>query len=319
VAQSLPPPVPVGRIRLRRPDRARARRYSRRMDVSRHESAELRWEMATRDAHPRLTGYVRNYTGYTEMSAAPLCRREVPSADVTMILSPLSELTLRGTSAPARHTSFVAALHDRHALVEHGGFQEGVEVRLTPLGAHALFGLPMHELTNRVIELDELLGREADALVGRMWERPSWEQRFAFLDAAIAARAARAREHSPGVAWAWQRLRATHGRAGVRALADELGWSHRRLIARFREQVGMPPKTVGRLLRFDRVAQLLRHVEAPRLAEVAYECGYYDQSHLNRDFRDFAGTTPGEYLARRLPEGGGVSVNSVQDEGTRRS
>jgi AraC-like DNA-binding protein len=289
VAQSLPPPVPVGRIRLRRPDRARARRYSRRMDVSRHESAELRWEMATRDAHPRLTGYVRNYTGYTEMSAAPLCRREVPSADVTMILSPLSELTLRGTSAPARHTSFVAALHDRHALVEHGGFQEGVEVRLTPLGAHALFGLPMHELTNR------------------------------FLDAAIAARAARAREHSPGVAWAWQRLRATHGRAGVRALADELGWSHRRLIARFREQVGMPPKTVGRLLRFDRVAQLLRHVEAPRLAEVAYECGYYDQSHLNRDFRDFAGTTPGEYLARRLPEGGGVSVNSVQDEGTRRS
>jgi AraC-like DNA-binding protein len=171
----------------------------------------------------------------------------------------------------------------------------------------------MHELSNRVIELNDLLGPEADALVGRMWDLPSWEQRFEFLDAAIAARAARARGHSAGVAWAWQRLRATHGRAQVRALADELGWSHRRLITRFREQVGMPPKTVGRIVRFDRVAQLLLHVEAPRLAEVAYECGYYDQAHLNRDFRDFAGTTPGEYLARRLPEGGGVSVNSVQD------
>jgi AraC-like DNA-binding protein len=293
------------------------------MDVSRHESAELRWEMATREAHPRLLGYVRNYTGYAEWTAAPLCRREVPSADVTLILSPSSELKLPDTSGasrdPARHTSFVAALHDRYALVEHGGFQEGVEVRFTPLGAHALLGLPMHELTNRVIELDELLGREGDALVGRMWERPSWERRFEFLDAAIAARAARAREHSPGVAWAWQRLRATHGRARVRALADELGWSHRRLIARFREQVGMPPKTVGRILRFDRVAQLLLHVEAPRLAEVAYECGYYDQAHLNRDFREFAGTTPGEYLARRLPAGGGVGVNSFQDEGAPRS
>jgi AraC-like DNA-binding protein len=279
--------------------------------------------MATREAHPRLRGYVRNYTGYTEWSAEPLCRREVPSADVTLILSPSSRLKLPDTSGaarePALHRSFVAALHDRYALVEHGGFQEGVEVRLTPLGAHALFGLPMHELTNRVIELDELLGPEADALVERMWERRSWERRFEFLDAAIAARAAGPREHSPGVAWAWQRLRATHGRARVRALADELGWSHRRLIARFREQVGMPPKTVGRILRFDRVAQLLLHAEAPRLAEVAYDCGYYDQAHLNRDFRDFAGTTPGDYLARRLPEGGGVSVNSFQDEAAPRS
>ncbi len=292
------------------------------MDVSRHESAELRWEMAIRGAHPRLTGYVRDYTGYTETSAAPLCRREVPSSDVTLILSPSSELALPDTSGrgpPARHTSFVAALHDRYALVEHGGFQEGVEVRLTPLGAHALFGVPMHELTNRVIELDELLGREADELVGRLWDRPGWEARFAFLDAAIAERAQRAREHSPGVAWAWQRLRATQGRARVRALAEELGWSHRRLIARFREQVGLPPKIMGRILRFDRVAQLLLDVEGPRLAEVAYECGYYDQAHLNRDFRDFAGTTPGDYLARRLPQGGGVAVNFLQDEATPQS
>ena len=105
----------------------------------------------------------------------------------------------------------------------------------------------------------------------------------------------------------------------MRALAEELGWSHRRLIARFREQVGLPPKIMGRILRFDRVTQLLLDVEGPRLAEVAYECGYYDQAHLNRDFRDFAGTTPGDYLARRLPQGGGVAVNFLQDEATPQS
>ena len=280
------------------------------MQISRHESERLRWEMATREAHPRLAGYVRNYTGYIETSAAPLCRLEVPSPDVTLILSPSSELRLPNTGSasrpPARVVSFVAALHDSYALVEHDGSQEGVEVRLTPLGAHAVFGVPMHELTNRVVALDALLGKQADELIARMWEQRDWERRFALLDRAIAARVARAREHSPGVAWAWGRLHATHGRVRVRALADELGWSHRRLIARFREQVGMPPKTVARVLRFDRVARLLLDAEAPGLAEVAYECGYYDQAHLNRDFRDFAGTTPSDYVARRLPSGGGV-------------
>ncbi len=68
----------------------------------------------------------------------------------------------------------------------------------------------------------------------------------------------------------------------------------------------MPPKTVARVLRFERVAGLLMHETAPSLADVALECDYYDQAHFNRDFRDFAGTTPTAFVAARLPEGGGV-------------
>ncbi len=275
------------------------------MKVNRHESPALSWEMATRDAPAPLRGLVRNYTGYVEHSTAPLARREVPGGDVTLILSPDSELSLPG----GRHTSFVAALHDRSTVVEHSGRQQGVEVRLTPLGAHTLFGFPMHELANRVVELDDLIGPEALELVERMWEQPGWERRFALLDRAIAARAEQARFVAPTeLSWAWGRMRASAGRANVGALAAELGWSHRRLIARFREAIGLTPKTLGRVLRFERVSGLLRDVDEPRLAEVAFDCGYYDQAHLNRDFRQFAGTTPSEYMARRLPSGGGVEA-----------
>jgi transcriptional regulator GlxA family with amidase domain len=79
----------------------------------------------------------------------------------------------------------------------------------------------------------------------------------------------------------------------------------------------MPPKTLARVLRFERVSRLLREAPDPRLAEVAFDCGYYDQAHLNRDFREFAGTTPGEYLASRLPDGAGVK--SVQDAAAARA
>lgn len=272
------------------------------LHVARHESPELSWEMVTRDAAPALRGLVRNYTDYVERSAEPLCRREVPGGDVTLILSPQTRLRV----GDARHTSFVAALHDSQALVEHGGAQEGVQVRLTPLGARVLFGVPMHELTNRVVELDALLGRYGDELVERLWDVAGYERRLALLDSALAARLADAPWPASELSWAWGRMRASAGRTSVSWLAAELGWSHRRLIARFRDHIGLPPKTLGRVLRFERVARLLRESAEPRLAEVAFECGYYDQAHLNRDFRQFAGTTPGEYLARRLPEDGGV-------------
>jgi AraC-like DNA-binding protein len=271
--------------------------------VIRHESPELSWEMINRDPGPGLRGLVRNYTGYRERSAEPLCRREVPSGDVTLILSPETKLDL----PDGRHTSFVAALHDSHTLVRHDGSQEGIEVRLTPLGARALFGLPMHELTNRVVELDDVLGRRGHELVERLWTADSWERRFTVLDEVFAGRFELAPRPDSELAWAWGRLRSSAGRASVSGLAGELGWSHRRLIASFREGIGLPPKAIGRMLRFERVSRLLQRVDEPRLAEVAIDCGYYDQAHLNRDFREFAGTTPGEYLARRLPPGGGVA------------
>jgi AraC-like DNA-binding protein len=281
------------------------------MQVARHESPELSWEMVTREAAAPLRGHVRNYTGYVEHTAEPLVRREVPTGDVTLIISPDTELRLPdvrdGARSPARRRSFVAALHDTYALVEHDGYQHGIQVRLTPLGAHALFGLSMHELTNQVVELDDLLGRGGEELVERPRDAANSPARFDLLDRLIGERIAAARPASEGVAWAWRRLRDTHGRVAVGGLASELGWSHRRLIARFREQVGMPPKTIGRVLRFENVSRTLMRTPEPRLAEVAFECGYYDQAHLNRDFRDFAGVPPGVFLAARLPEGGGVS------------
>ena len=111
------------------------------------------------------------------------------------------------------------------------------------------------------------------------------------------------------------------GRAAARSrsatLAGEVGWSRRHLAARFRAEVGLAPKAVARILRFERVTRTLRANEGDGLADLAYACGYADQAHLNRDFREFAGTTPTDYAARVLPGGAGVAageVPNVQDE-----
>jgi AraC-like DNA-binding protein len=262
--------------------------------------------MASRDADPRLRGHVRSYIGYVEVTPRPLARREVPGADITLIISlgPAIEV-FDAERRGGRFTSFVTGLWDGPAVTEHAGYQHGIEVNLTPLGAHRLLGLPMHELANAVVALDDVLGAEVALLAERLYDAPGWAARFDLLDAALAQRLADARPASAGVVWAWGRLRATHGAVSVAALTGELGWSRRHLGAQFREQIGLPPKLLARILRFDRVVALLRQEDPQRWAEVAYDCGYYDQSHFNRDFRQFAGATPSAFLASRLPDGGG--------------
>jgi len=290
------------------------------MLVDRHESALGRWEMAWSDPDPRLRAFVRRYAGYLEITPAPLRRRELPSGDVHFIVSFGPPWDLPDPLAPdlrsERHGSFVAGLDDRHAFSEHAGFAHGVEVQFTPLGARAFFGLPMRELTHEVVALDALEGRAGDRLVERLALAPTWAERFALLDAAIVRRVADAPLPPREVAWAWGRLVQTGGAVAVGDLATDLGWSRKRLIGRFREHVGVAPKLYGRLLRFQAAVETLRSAtDDLGFAELALTCGYYDQSHLYRDFRAFAGSTPTEFVAGRLPgQSGFVEGKFVQDD-----
>jgi len=207
---------------------------------------------------------------------------------------------------PERRDSFVAGLHDGYTLVESTGVSCCVQVNLTPLGARRLFGLPMHEIANRTVALEDVLGPGARRLAERLGVLSDWSSRFTLLESFLAARLIRGPEPSPGVAFAWEKLAEKAGLVGIGALAAELGWSRKRLIAEFRDEIGLPPKTLARIFRFHRAVERLTGAVGARFAELAHACGYYDQAHMNRDFREFAGSTPGEYLRRRLPDGGGV-------------
>ena len=69
------------------------------------------------------------------------------------------------------------------------------------------------------------------------------------------------------------------------------------LATTFREHVGIPPKRLARLLRFSHAVELMLSCPQATVGEVAAACGYYDQAHLDRDFREFAATTPTAYAA----------------------
>jgi AraC-like DNA-binding protein len=215
----------------------------------------------------------------------PLLRVELPFAGVPAIVCFGVPYRLDGEPFDA----FVAGMTDRPVATEFTGAAGGVQIDFTPLGARRILGLPMAELTGRIVAVEDLLGAE---LVDRLRDARGWPERFAVLDAALLRRVAEGPEPAPEVAWSYARVAAAEGRLAVGALAAEVGWSRRHLTARWRRDVGLGPKALARILRFQRALRLLR--AGHELADVAYDCGYADQPHLNREFRALGGATPRE-------------------------
>jgi AraC-like DNA-binding protein len=235
-----------------------------------------------------LWGVVRRATDYYERSA-PLRRLEGPFVGVVLIVSLGPDMEIDGR----RTGSFVAGLWDRPTVTGHYGEQAGYQLSLDLLGARRLLGVPMRELANRVVALEDVLGPLATELAERLAGAPDGAARHAVAQRLLARRLRDDDGAAPEVAHALARLRSTCGAARVEALAAEVGWSRRHLAGRFREDLGLPPKALARLIRVEHAAERVRAGEP--LADVAYGSGYADQPHFNRDFRELVGCAPGEF------------------------
>lgn len=256
-----------------------------------------------------LRPYVHSYAGYWESGRPePYSVRIVPNGRVALVLN------LRETFAQVHRPqeagvphggvvgSLVAGLEDGPRVLTHPGGQEAIRVELTPVGAYRLFALPLRELTNRVVELDDVFGRDTRLLVERLATTADWGERFDLLDAALLARLAAGPEAAPEVSHAWRLLAGAGGALPVSSIATEVGWSQGHLVRRFTQQIGLTPKAAARVLRFHRAVGRLAH-EGADPGAVAVACGFYDQAHLNREFRALSGTTPGQVAAARWAEG----------------
>ena len=248
-----------------------------------------------------LRGLVDSYVGY-HVVGPPGLHRGLPSRHVTFVVTfgePLT-VTAPGDGRRLSATALVGGLHHRPAIITHSGVQHGVQLAVTPAGARALFGVPAGELTDLVVPLDALLGPVAGELAERLADAPGWAERFAVLDRMLCRVLRDDAGGAPEVRHAWQRLLA--GPSSVAALAGEVGWSRRHLGERFRREIGLPPKVAARVLRFEQArGELLRPGATPRLADVAATCGYADQAHLTREWRELAGCTPSAWLAEEAP------------------
>jgi AraC-like DNA-binding protein len=282
------------------------------------------FESARRRPFAALQPYVASYIGYRQTGGAPGRHRGLPSPYVTFIvtLDELCEVAVPSDprQAPQAYGALVGGLHKVPTIIAHPGRQSGIQLALEPLGARALLGLPAGELANIDVPAADVWGPLADELASRVRLAATWHERFAVLDELLLRRLQPEREVAPEVGQAWRTLKLANGQLEVGDLAAEVGWCERHLNGRFREEIGLSPKAAARVIRFHRarrsIQQRVLAGNAGSLADVAADCGYYDQAHLAREFREIAGCSPSQWVAEEFRNFQAFDGDDVADSET---
>jgi AraC-like DNA-binding protein len=172
-------------------------------------------------------------------------------------------------------------------------------LRFRPYGAAAAFGVPQNHLTGRTIPLSDL-SKTLGALLQSIRDETDSPLRAVQLLVTRAGPVLSVAPVDPRLRAVVDVIARKGGLVTVDALARVACMTRRHLERRFLAEVGVSPKRLARITRFQRALSVLDELDVPdRGTRTAVECGYADQAHFIRDFSSLAGCPPGEYLLRR--------------------
>ena len=240
-----------------------------------------------------LRGHVAAYFSVTldDDGGTPATVRALPDgcSDLMFDLGPASRAWVRGPRTQA-------------ACYEHRPPAALVGVQLLPGALHALTGIPASRLCDRWQSLDDTMeeaepggAAAAQRLLQALCTARELPACAGLLDDYLAPRL-QVRAVDRRVVRALAALTASGGGAAIADLAAQCATSERNLGRLFARWVGLAPKRLALILRFQRVLSAANGGQHPAWADLAHELGYSDQPHLIRDFAAYAGLSPAALL-----------------------
>ena len=184
----------------------------------------------------------------------------------------------------------------RRLFLRRGARAETMGIRFRPGGAWPFAGAQVHELTGRAVSLADLWGASGRELWESVAAAPGRAAQARAAESWLVRRLASAEAPDPVVDAAVRALRQRRGALTVAELASRSGIGPRQLERRFRARVGLPPKALARVLRFQAVLEAAGR-GGQAWVSLALDHGYFDQAHLVRDFRQLGGETPVRMLS----------------------
>jgi AraC-like DNA-binding protein len=257
------------------------------------------------ECRPRALAGLVDLAWYFEGPTAYRRKRVFPNGRLELLVNLGDPYAVDG--APVLVRGGLCGLQRAALVIEQPARQRILGLRLRPAGAYALLPAPQWEISGRFTTLEDAFGRAGTELIQRCHDAAGMQERFAVALGWVAERMARSAGLDRAVGWCATQIEESGGLTSIARLRESVGFSAPRLLAAFRDQIGLTPKLYARTVRFARLLHLLQEGASP-LADAALAAGYYDQPHMTTEFRELGGITPSSFLASRHSVGDGTTA-----------
>lgn len=197
--------------------------------------------------------------------------------------------------------TFIAGLTDQPVTLDGNGSIGTIAVNFYPTGLYHFLKTPAPVITNATINSSDALGSEVDWLYDRLINTENDQEKLDLVkDFLLFSFDFAGLKHTKSIETAQKMLIASNGQIKIHKLAQQTGMSISSLERRFRQQVGLSPKSYANILRFNHVFKLIKHNGPQRWQDIIYQCGYYDQANFIRDFSRYTGETPRRFFLSKF-------------------
>ena len=251
---------------------------------------------------PPLSKFVDIFWLYEGYEPQPKTERILPTGTLELVINlRQNELRIYDAERPENCSrlsgAVVSGASGRGFAPAEEAFIIGVHFK--PGGAFPFLGLPAGDLADTHVDLETLWGPSAGRLRERLCEARTSAERFQLLQEALLSRLCHGVEQHYSVSAALEMFGKNQAGPRVRDAAKYLGLSQRRFIQVFKGEVGMTPKLFSRIQRFQQTRTFIQHNPSFNWADLAVDLGYFDQSHFIREFLEFSGLSPTDYISRQ--------------------
>jgi AraC-like DNA-binding protein len=248
---------------------------------------------------PALAEYIECYWTFHSPGDSTVVERLIPGGRIEMIFNfahALEWLTA-ATTAPGISNSDTEIMGHRNQIffARRSGEVNLLGIRFKPGGIHAFTSVPASLLLNQFIPAENVMDFPLTEWKSRLQEIPDDGKKIELLNMLLTAAI---RETRMDWTWASKAVRAIQTEqhfGSIQELCSFNGGYYKKLERSFLRYVGYTPKYYSRIVRFNKALRQLS-LQSISMTSAGYACGYFDQSHFIKDFRQFAGTTPKNFL-----------------------
>lgn len=248
---------------------------------------------------PILAPYVKHYWLLKTFGAQPTQVGTVPTGMMSLIFHRGNQL-LSVSENKFHPRVFLCGQEKAFANLQYTGQIDMLSVVFQPAGARVFFNLPLQKLYNIRVTASDMEDKELLKLEKTLTHTEDNRLCIALIEQFLTRRLTHLEEHNIKRIDTTIRL-INSGQTDIRQLSDAACLSTKQFNRVFSEHIGCNPKEFARIIRFQRALHTIETKPQTPLTTLAYQCGYFDQSHMIKDFKALSGLTPSEYIAACPP------------------